>query len=488
MSAPSSSRPSLDKKSLSQAVVDEAASVQVQRVNPEDNYDPKFVRSTIRKVDMRLLPILGALYAFSLIDRTNISLARVVGAQQELGLDVGNRYNIIALVFFPPYILVELPSNVLLRRFGARSWLGFISIAWGATMLSMGFVKNWQSLAGCRALLGALEGGFFPGCVYLITTWYKRQEVQARLAFFYLLSTLVGGFSPIFAYGVSTIGEAAGLKAWRWIFIICGIVTCFFALLSFFLIVDFPDKASFLTPEQIKLVRDRVEYDRGDAVPDPLTWAKAARYSLDPKLWAFALMFCFTTMPSYAFSLFLPTILTEMGYSVKDSQLLMSPPYAVAVVLGLAVAVFADRVNKRGIFIVGQAAVIVVGLAMTAYSPNKHVRYAGAFLGVFGTQANIPAVIAYQSNNIVGQSKRSYSSALLVGFGGVGGIIASCIFRDQDKPKYLPGLWTSIGCSLATIALVGATSAWFVYRNNQVRRGVGKRGPIEGQPGFLYTL
>ncbi|KZW02805.1 MFS general substrate transporter [Exidia glandulosa HHB12029] len=480
----SSSRASIEKQPSLEKV--EEAKLNALS-NPEDAYDPKFVKRTIRKVDFRLLPILGALYAFSLIDRTNISLARVVGAQQELGLDIGARYSIIALVFFIPYILLELPSNILLRKFGCRVWLGTISTIWGATMLAMGFVHSWQALAGCRVILGVLEAGFFPGCVYLITCWYTRNEVQTRLATFYLLSDLVGGFSPIFAYGVSTIGVAFGLQAWRWIFIICGILTCFFGLLSYFLIVDFPDKAKFLTAEQTKLIRDRVDYDRGDSVPDKLTWAKAGSYALDLKIWAFALMFMTSTLPSYAFSFFLPTLLTGMGYSVKDSQILMSPPYAFAVVTGLALAVLADKLNKRGPFIIFQALVTIAGLSMIAFAEGNATRYAGSFLGLFGCQSNIPSVLAYQSNNIVGQSKRAFASALVVGFGGVGGIIASVAFREQDAPKYIPGLWVSIGSQILMIACCLLCTAWFMYRNNQVRRGTSSK-PIEGTEGFLFTL
>ncbi|KAH7106432.1 MFS general substrate transporter [Auriculariales sp. MPI-PUGE-AT-0066] len=455
-------------------------------VNPEDKYDPAFVRKTIRKVDIRLLPILGALYAFSLIDRTNISLARVLGMGADLKLNVGDRYSIATVVFFIPYIILELPSNVALRRVGCAVWLGSIAVVWGATMLGMGFVHDWHALAGCRAVLGALEAGFFPGCVYLITTWYVRREQQARLAFFYLLSTLVGGFSPIFAYGVSTIGVAYGLLAWRWIFIICGAITCFLGFISFLLIVDFPDKAKFLTPEEIQLIRERVDYDRGDSIPDKLDWTKTKKYACDLKLWAFAMMFLCSTLPSYAYSLFLPIIMAGMGFSLRDSQLLIAPPYVFAVLCGLTVAVIADKVGKRGPFIIFQALMTIVGMCMTAYLKNTWARYAGAFLGLFGCQANIPAVLAWSQNSIRRGSKRAFTSALVIGFGGVGGIIASVAFREKDTPKYIPGLWTAITAQFVMIICALSLMGWFSHRNNQARKGVGK--PIEGQPGFYYTL
>lgn len=464
--------------------IDKAGGVTVA-VNPAETYDAAYIRKTIRRVDLRLLPILGALYAFSLIDRSNLSLARVVGAEVELQLNVGERYSITTLLFFIPYILLEIPANMVMRRVGPRWWLGSIAFVWGSTMTAMGFVKDWKALAGCRVVLGACEAGFFPGCVYLISTWYIREEVQTRLALFYLLSVLVGGFTPIFAYGVSLIGKAAGLYAWRWIFIISGLATVFFALISYLLIVDFPDKATFLDAKQVELIRERVEYDRGDAMPEQLTFSKCLTYARDLKIWAFAFLFMATTIPSYAMSFFLPVILAGMGDDIEKSQLLAAPPYAASVVFGIAISWWADRTKARGPFIIGQSLVTIIGLAMTAFAAGNGPRYAGTFLTLCGISANIPAILAFQSNNVVGQAKKSFASAMVIGAGGVGGIVASVSFREHDAPKYEPGLWTSIAFSVAQIALTGALTLHFARRNAQVRKG-GK--PIEGVEGFLYTL
>ena len=93
------------------------------------------------------------------------------------------------------YFLFELPSNLVIRRIGPGNWLAFIIICWGAISIGMGFSPNWQILSVTRALLGVFEAGFFPGCVYLISCWYKRYEVQTRLAFFYMASVFTSGFS-----------------------------------------------------------------------------------------------------------------------------------------------------------------------------------------------------------------------------------------------------------------------------------------------------
>jgi MFS family permease len=109
---------------------------------------------------------------------------------------------------------------MLLRRVGAALWLGSIGLLWGAVMIGMGFVKNWQTMAGLRIILGLFEAGFFPGAVYLVSCWYVRYETQKRMAGFYLISVLAAGFSAILAYGLYTLQGTDGLAGWRWIFIV----------------------------------------------------------------------------------------------------------------------------------------------------------------------------------------------------------------------------------------------------------------------------
>jgi hypothetical protein len=116
-----------------------------------------------RRIDLRLLPILGLLYSIALIDRVNISAARISGMDEDLGLDIGNRYTIALVVFFPPYFIFELPSNIVLRKVGSANWLSFIAFAWGCVMIGQGFVPNYSGLAGCRFLLGMFEAGVCLG-------------------------------------------------------------------------------------------------------------------------------------------------------------------------------------------------------------------------------------------------------------------------------------------------------------------------------------
>ncbi|TGZ81514.1 MFS general substrate transporter [Ascodesmis nigricans] len=459
-------------------------------VAAEAGIDLEYEKKLIHRVDWKLLPILGALYSVALIDRTNMSNAAIAGMMLDLELYIGDRYSIALLMFFVPYFIFELPSNILLRKVGAAKWLGTIVVAWGAVMLGMGWVKTWTQLVACRTVLGFFEAGFFPACVYLVSCWYVRFEVQKRMAAFYLVSVFVGGFSAILAYGLMQMEGRHGIRGWRWIFIVEGAITLGLGILAYFVIIDFPDKVlekkngGFLTERDVEIIKSRIDRDRDDSVADALTWAKVGKHLCDIKIWGFSFMFLGSTVPAYAFSYFLPIILSGMGYTDAMSQILTAPPFIFATIFGMALAVVADKIRMRGPIIAFQAVVCIIGLAIVAYAENDGARYFGTFLGVAGAQGNVPAVLSYQSNNIRMNSKRSVGSALQVGFGAIGGIMASTVFRNEDKPKYINGLWTAMGCQFMILAITAATTVYFRIANK--KQALGQK-ILENHEAFTYT-
>ncbi|KAH7371176.1 major facilitator superfamily domain-containing protein [Pyrenochaeta sp. MPI-SDFR-AT-0127] len=457
-----------------------------------ETFDEIEEKKLIRKIDWRLLPILGALYSISFIDRGNIGVARVAGMGQDLQLQIGNRYTIILVLFFPTYFFLELPSNIILRKVGVANWLSFIAFCWGIIMIGQAFAKNWWTLAICRVLLGAMEAGFFPGCVYLITCWYLRYESQKRLGGFYLLSVAIGGFANLLAYGLMQMEGLGGLRGWQWIFIIEAIITCVAAILAWFIILDFPDQAGkgFLTQREAAFILKRIEDDRGDSVADPLTWVKFVHHLADWKLWAYSVLFMGTTMPVYAFSYFLPIILVGMGYTGGQANALSAPPALTAAIVAFGFAWVGDKKQVRAPIIAIQCVIVIVGLMLVAYASNNGLRYFGTFLGVAGAQGNVPAILAYQSNNIRGQSKRAVGSALQIGFGAIGGILASTTFQQRDSPRYATGLWVSTGLQFGMLFILCITSLFFWKKNKQVDKQMRSGEPVdplEGQVGFKYT-
>ena len=184
---------------------------------------------------------------------------------------------------------------------------------------------------------------------------------------------------------------------------------------------------------------------------------------------------------------FAPVIIRGMGYSAAITQLLSAPPVVFAVASALTISWLSDKYRMRAPAITLQCFIGITGLMITAYHSNDGVRYFGLFLGQAGCQGNIPSILAYQSNNIRMQSKRAVGSALQIGFGAIGGIIGSTVFREQDAPRYVPGLWVTTGLQFFILMILATTTTIFWMENKKVDNGTIKK-PIEGQEGFKYTL
>lgn len=305
---------------------------------------------------------------------------------------------------------------------------------------------------------------------------------------------MASAFAGILAYGLMQMEGLAGLGGWRWIFIIEGVLTCLIGIAGYWLLVDFPDSKrvswSFLGERERAWICARVEADRGDAKVLPFNWANFMGAGLDWKIWAYALIFFNTTTITYALAYFLPIILTRnMGFSVGASQCLVAPPYAFAGIYMFGLSWYSDKYRHRGAVIIINMIMCVIGLPIIGFASSAGVRYFGVFLVTAGANSNVPAAMSYQANNIRGQWKRAFCSATLVGFGGIGGIAGSLVFRSQDAPQYRPGLYACLACAILNLILVSILSVAFRRLNGQADRGERElEDSDEGyQPGFRYT-
>ncbi|KAJ5385609.1 Major facilitator superfamily domain general substrate transporter [Penicillium concentricum] len=468
-------------KTVEESSVDHIELRDIQDESRDSTRDEKLL---VRRIDRQLLPWLCLLYALSLIDRTNISSAKVAGMAEDLNL-VGNRYSVALVVFFGPYLISELPSNFIVRRVGTRYYLSFLIVSWGTIAMCMGFVTQYSQLVGLRLILGLFEGGFNPACIYLISSWYKRYETQQRLSLWYMSGSVISGFNGIISYGLSTLEGLGGRRGWNWIFIIPGAITVFLAIPIFLFLSDFPEKASWLSASDLHVVQERLREDRGEQLDDKITFRKALKDLRDWKVWVLASLLFFPTAGSYTMAFFTPSILAGLGYNVALSQILVTPPYLAAAIFAIAAGIISDRVHTRSPFIVGFMLLTCVGMIMIGWGNSTACKMVGIYFAVIGNNCAIPTVLAFLSNNIVGSSKRQIAVPLQTSMGAIGGVFGSLVFREQDYPGYRPGLYASIVCLVVCILITLFITAFF-HRENQAADKKGK--VLEGLEGYRYTL
>ncbi|EMD36615.1 hypothetical protein CERSUDRAFT_95905 [Gelatoporia subvermispora B] len=344
----------------------------------------------------------------SLSEIGNVGNAKLQGLISQLNL-TGNRYNIALTMYFIPYCLLEFPAN-------------------------------YPQLVVVRVLLGIMEAGQFPGAIYLLTLWYPRHMLQFRIALFYGGAGLAGAFSGLLAFGISFMSGTAGLLGWSWIFIVEGIVTVLVSVIGYFVMVDLPSTATFMTPEERVYIVWRKKYDN-------LSMGEEEHFELrhlweaftDWQVWLFIPLYLSFVTPTYGFALFLPSIINGFGFNTTISQLLTVPPYACAAVLLIKFAIWSDAKKLRSPFIAVGLAMSVIGFTLNIADVPIGVKYLGTFFVVIGTFAGFPGILSWQGNNMAGHYKRGIGMAITTSFANCGGIIASNIYRAQDAPHYRLG-------------------------------------------------
>ncbi|KAL5358396.1 major facilitator superfamily domain-containing protein [Aspergillus floccosus] len=441
--------------------------------------DEKREKLLLRKIDIHLMVPLWVIFVFGFLDRINLGNVSVLGIMPELRM-TGTELTIAMQIFFVPYILTDIPSNIILKRFAPSTWISALSFFWGIACMCQGFVKNGSGLIACRFILGLFEGGFVPGCAYLMSMYYKRHDFQKRFSLLWVAGLVAGAFGGLLAFALYHMHGLGGYSGWRWIFIIEGLLSIVFAVPAKFIIADWPEHAKFLSEAEKQLLRERNSRDvGGGAKMDRLDGPAWKRIMSDWKIYVGSLIYLGITVSGYATALFIPSIVKSLGYSGADSQVHSIPVWAVAAVVTVIVSYLTDRLQHRYGFIMFGVIFASIGyIILLCQGPHPgglsvHVRYMAVFFVTTGCYIVQPVAIVWMANNLSGHYKRAIGLAIQIGFGNLGGIVASNIFNSDAAPRYTVGY----SVSLAMIVLCGIMSTVFaaglVIENK--KRDQGKR-------------
>jgi len=424
----------------------------------------------MRKIDLRVVPFLCILYLLAFLDRVNIANAKSFGLTADLHLDTNLQYNTALTIFFVPYILFEIPSNVLLKKFTPRVWLSGCMFMFGVVSICQGLTQNYGGLLTTRFFLGVFEAGMFPGCFYLIGMWYKRSEAQRRYSFFFSSTTLAGAFGGLLASAIGKMDGMRGYRAWRWIFILEGVLTCVVSFTFFFFLPSFPEEAKFLTEDERAYVKARLEVDQGrSAAERKITLRDIGRVFTDYKVFVGGFMYFGLIVPAYGYAFFAPSIIASYGYSAIETQLRSVPPWACAFAFAMIIAYLSDKTKHRFLFAIFPICVSITGFAILMVEHHfLHLEYAALFLIAMGTYTAMPVIVCWFNMNLGGHHRRAVGTAWQVGFGNVGGIIATYAFLQSDAVHfYHMGYSICIGfcCLSAASCCVYLVSCWWANKH-----------------------
>ncbi len=261
---------------ISDASLENAPTYRTRREPPElvRNFTPeerqRLETVLVRKMDLRILPMLILIYVMNYLDRNNIAAARLAGLEDPKakgGIGLTSEQYLTALsILFVGYILMQIPSNLFLNKIGKPAlYLPTVMIVWGVISAATAGAQSYGGLIAIRFFLGFVEAAYFPGCLFFLSCWYTRKELGFRTALLYSGSLLSGAFSGLISAGITNgLDGARGKRAWRWLFIIEGVITIFIAFVAYLALPNFPRTTKWLTEEERQLAIWRLDEDIGE--------------------------------------------------------------------------------------------------------------------------------------------------------------------------------------------------------------------------------
>ncbi|MFT4180773.1 MAG: MFS transporter [Rhizobium sp.] len=398
-------------------------------------------KQLISKISWRLMPFLGVLYLIAYIDRQNVSYAKLQMVDA-LGMSE-YAYGLGASLFFIGYFLFEVPSNLLLDRFGASKWFARILVSWGAVTVALAYTQNPTMFYILRFLLGACEAGFFPGVLYLLTLWYPRAYRGTMVGLFMIFSALANAVGAPIGGALLDLDGLYGHAGWQWVFIITGVPAILAGVVTFFYLSDLPEKAGFLKPEEKAWLKQRLATENEGMEQHS---SDGFRALINPRVLLMALCYVGFPLAAYGLSYWLPTIVKSFGVSNTTNGFINIIPWALVAIALYVVPSMADKASSKTPYIVIPALVGAACLVLSAIIPDHTIQFAFLCVAAAGIFAGQPVFWSLPSRFLKGAGAAA-GLAAINSIGNLGGFIAQNV---------VPWIKDSTGSTIAPMFFLAA--------------------------------
>ncbi|KAI0158305.1 MFS general substrate transporter [Xylariaceae sp. FL1272] len=480
----SSGSPTEPEKNAHPADAEE--SVVVLNLDEADTADwtPEEENRVRRKIDFILLPILVLAFFALQLDRGNIGNALTAGITTGLGVST-NEINYGNSILFAGIVLFEIPSNIVLQRVGPVKWLSFQILAWGLVATLQCLITNFGGYLATRILLGTFESGFIPGSLYVVSTWYTRNETALRVALFFLGNLLASALTSLIGAAILTIGNRNGIAEWRWLFLVEGLITIGIAIIFLLLL---PPKVGDGRPVLSRLTgnwsyfNDRESYimTRRVLLDDPAKAKGAIRITgrdvwttvSNPGILLHVVISITATAPVSAINTYGPSVIKSLGYGTVQANALASVGYFLAVPLVVLLGFGADKTGKRAPFLLFQAAwsLIAFTALYESYDWSNGRRYAAVIFSLACNSIVHILNVSWLSANCRRPQERSVAMCLIIMGANLGSLAGSEIFRAYDAPLYRHAFSACLALSAIVIAEVIVRGTWYFLLNIKLKR------------------
>ncbi|KAI9480521.1 MAG: major facilitator superfamily domain-containing protein [Benjaminiella poitrasii] len=411
----------------------------------------------VRKLDYHLLIWAFWGYFANGLDRNNMPNAQTTGLSEDLNL-VGNQYNWALTMFFIGYIILQIPANYIIARVRPSIMLPTVVVTWGAVVCFMALVKNYQGLYGLRICLGFAEAAFYPGIVFLLGSWYTKEELGTRTAVFVAGSQVSGAFSGLISGAISqSLDGAHGLRGWKWLFIIEGLIAVVIGAIGFFILPDFPHNTRFIQGELREMAIERLEHQGRSSLVSGLNMTTFRNLFTTPFIYLFTCMFICMQM-GMGILQNLPIILKTLGYEASFANYMMVPIWCWVGIVIIVQGKLSDRWGPRAFHIIAGGLFTLIWYIVLVAVNGGHVPiallYVCAYLvpPVFGIS---PIMMTWANETYAcDRESRALAIAIINSIGNLApNFINVKVWDVSDAPAYRLGKIVTMAMTAAMVLL-----------------------------------
>jgi ACS family tartrate transporter-like MFS transporter len=404
--------------------------------------------AVVSRLMWRLMPFLFLLYIVAYLDRINVSFA-VLQMRGQLGLS-DRVYGRAAGIFFAGYFIFQLPSNLVLEKFGVRRWISGLMVTWGVISCLMIFIRGPVSFYGMRFLLGAAEAGFFPGMILYLKRWFPARARARAVAWFMTANPIAGIVgSPVSGALLGFSGK--GLSGWQWMFLMEGMPAILLGAAVFWALSDRPQEAAWLKGEERAWLLEKLAQEQ--QAESRVTQGNFWQVLIAPRIWGLSLVYFGVSTTMYGVTLWLPSVIRSLsGLSYSRTGMVAMIPFVVTAIVMVLVGTHSDRTRERRWHTALPAFFGAVALVAAAYGTRPVVVIAGIGFGMVGAEAMCGPFWAMATSRMEGLSAAAGIAVInsIANLGGYFGPDIMGIFRTSNG-----GSRGGLLAIAATVALSG---------------------------------
>jgi ACS family tartrate transporter-like MFS transporter len=406
---------------------------------------------TVRNVTMRLVPFLVLCYFVAYLDRVNVGFAKLT-MSKDIGLS-DTAFGLGAGIFFIAYFVFEVPSNLLLERFGARKWIARIMFTWGILSGAMAFVVGPYSFYLVRVLLGFAEAGFFPGIIFFLTLWFPAKE-RARIIGLFMaaipLSSVIG--SPV-SGALLGLDGVLGMQGWQWLYVLEAAPALVLSVVVFFYLTDKPVDATWLAADERQWLVTRLEQER--RVREDARSYSVMEAIFNPRVLGVALVYFGAVACNYGFSFFLPTIIKGFGLTNLQTGFVAAIPYVVGTVGMVWWGRRSDARKERKFHAAIPLFIAAAGIGASTLVSDPTLKIVLFTIAGFGIFSCLPVIWTLPTAYLSGPAAAG-GIAVVNSVGNLSGFFgpyAMGYIKDQTG-SFDGGLWTLAVCGFIGMLIV----------------------------------